>query len=124
MGLTRAFNRDVFVSAERDHGASFDKYTFDGHYLRRIMLTTHQWEDLVIRIDEVTTTKKRKQVKEIARNEALESKGDKLCRDAETSVMKRTHDSVGSVSEDDGESPLSELREFEKDSTRTSMNTA
>ncbi|RHY50482.1 hypothetical protein DYB30_002986 [Aphanomyces astaci] len=44
MGLTRALDRDIFVFAERDHGASFVKYTFDGQDLRRILLPTDQWE--------------------------------------------------------------------------------
>ncbi|ETV86032.1 hypothetical protein H257_02520 [Aphanomyces astaci] len=38
MGLTRALDRDIFVFAEPDHSVSFDKYTFDGHDLQRILL--------------------------------------------------------------------------------------
>ncbi|RHY24223.1 hypothetical protein DYB25_009152, partial [Aphanomyces astaci] len=71
-------------------------------------------QDLVMRMDEVATSKKSKQNKESEKRELLETTGDKLCREAEIRVAKRSRTSTGSANEDAGESTLNDLLEFEK----------
>ncbi|RLO00271.1 hypothetical protein DYB28_004012 [Aphanomyces astaci] len=57
-------------------------------------------QDLVMRMDEVATSKKRKQNKESEKRGLLETTGDKLCREAEILVAKRSRTSTGSANED------------------------
>ncbi|RQM24140.1 hypothetical protein B5M09_013534, partial [Aphanomyces astaci] len=57
-------------------------------------------QDLVMRMDEVATSKKRKQNKESEKRELLETTSDKLCREAEILVAKRSRTSTGSANED------------------------
>ncbi|RHY54583.1 hypothetical protein DYB26_009721 [Aphanomyces astaci] len=77
-------------------------------------------QDLIIRMDEVASSKKRKRVKESEKMKVLESTGDKLCREAETRVAKRSKTlsssrlSTGSLQDDSVESSLNDLLEFEK----------
>ncbi|RHY87548.1 hypothetical protein DYB35_013679 [Aphanomyces astaci] len=77
-------------------------------------------QDLVMRMDEVASSKKEKRVKESEKTEVLESTGDKLCRESEIRVAKRSKTlsssrlSTGSSQDDSVESSLNDLLEFEK----------
>ncbi|RQM31413.1 hypothetical protein B5M09_013861 [Aphanomyces astaci] len=77
-------------------------------------------QDLIMRMDEVASSKKRKRVKESEKKKVLESTGDKLCREAEIRVAKRSKTwsssrlSTGSSQDDSVESSLNDLLEFEK----------
>ncbi|RHY07275.1 hypothetical protein DYB30_006827 [Aphanomyces astaci] len=71
-------------------------------------------QDIAMRMDEVASSRTMKKTKETAKRDLLETTGEKLCREAEVRVAKRSRISTGSASDDLGESNLTELFEFEK----------
>ncbi|KAG9410614.1 hypothetical protein AC1031_018638 [Aphanomyces cochlioides] len=71
-------------------------------------------QDIVMRIDEVKNSKKRKHLSENARKDLLESTGEKLCNEAEIRVAKRSKHTHESNQEICSESALTDLLEFER----------